>query len=315
MTPEIDHPMFNLMRDGTIATDPRLGRLVQDDPSNRRFRAVGSVVSADAPFKSALWNLTAFLDQGAEGACVGFGTTHELLADPVPVAGLDATFAREKIYWEAQKDDPWEGGAYPGAQPFYEGTSTLAGIKAAEKLGYFPEYRWAFTLDDMRRVIGNYGPMVIGVNWYSGMFDTDSAGYIHVSGYIAGGHCLLVVGIDEEHGCFILHNSWGPAWGVTGRAKISFDDMARLLSEEGEAAVLVTRADPGAVEPEPVPFEPEPPIEPEEPASSQNFFRKTNSFVVHDSHKGIRRDIWYATVAEAIADGCRPCKRCKPTDE
>lgn len=289
----INHPQFNVMADGTIATDLRLDRLPQDDERNRRFAAVGTIVEADAPFVSKVWNLSDYLDQGQEGACVGFGTTHELLADPIPVRGLDATFAREKVYWEAQKIDPWAGGAYPGATPFYEGTSTLAGVKVAQTLGYITEYRWAFDVDDMRRVVGNYGPMIIGVNWYSGMFNPDATGTIHVSGYIAGGHCLLVIGVDEARGAFVLHNSWGADWGENGRCFISFADMARLLAEDGDAVVPVVRSD---------------------PAAKQNFFRSSRSKVVHDTHAKIRQDVWYPTLAAALTDGCRPCRICRPKE-
>lgn len=295
---EINHPQYIEMKDGTIATDPRLDRLVEKDEKSQAYPVMGTIVTADDPFVSKLWDLDAFLDQGQEGACVGFGCTHELIADPIPVKGLDAPFAREKIYFEAQKIDPWPGGAYPGASPFYEGTSTLAGVKITQSLGYVSQYRWCDNVDDMRRVVGNYGPVVIGVNWYSGMFNPDSNGFIHVTGYIAGGHCLIVIGVDEEEGCFILHNSWGSDWGQGGRCKISFADMARLLAEDGDAIVLVIRHDPNA----------------EEPAAEQNFFRRSRSKIVHDSHRNISMDITYSTLSEAIADGCRPCKVCKPQE-
>jgi hypothetical protein len=296
----IDHPQYIEMRDGTIATDPRLDRLVQQDPRNRAFPAVPRLVESDAPFESKTWRLDEFLDQGEEGACVGFGCTHELIADPVEVRGLDAEFARV-VYWEAQKIDPWAGGSYAGASPYYEGTSTLAGVQILERMGYVTEYRWAFTVDDMRRVLAHYGPVILGVNWYSGMYDTDRDGYVNVKGYIAGGHLLLVIGVDEEESAFILHNSWGKDWGVNGRAKISFEDMAQLLYEQGEACVPVVRADPNAEE-DPAP---------EEPAAERSFFRASTSRVVHANHKGIRQDIWYATLAES---GYPACKVCKPKE-
>jgi hypothetical protein len=101
---------------------------------------------------------TPVLDQGQEGACVGFGTTNELLWNPVPVPNLTAKFAREKIYWVAQRDDPWPGGAYPNASPRYEGTSVLYGIKAAADLGYYTEYRWATAEKEMALGVGTSAP-------------------------------------------------------------------------------------------------------------------------------------------------------------
>lgn len=52
----------------------------------------------------------------------------------------------------------------------------------------------------------------------------------------------------------------------------------------------------------------------EEPAVKQNFFRKSNSKIVHDNHARIRQDIWYATLIDALTEGCKPCKVCKPRD-
>ena len=43
----------------------------------------------------------------------------------------------------------------------------------------------------------------------------------------------------------------------------------------------------------------------------RNFFRGRTK-VVHDAHRGITPTAWYATVAEAVAEGCRPCRVCRP---
>lgn len=174
--------------------------------------------------------------------CVGFGTTNELLWNPVPVPNLDNTFAREKIYWVAQEDDPWPGGSYPGATPRYEGTSVLYGVKAAADLGYYTEYRWATSETEMALAVGHLGPAIIGVDWYQGQFQPDSKGFIHVSGDKAGGHCTLIIGIDVKGGYYTLHNSWGASWGTNGNAKISRKDMAKLLGDNGECCVITGRA-------------------------------------------------------------------------
>jgi len=166
---------------------------------------------------------------------------HELLARPSVVEGLDAQFAREKVYWEAQKIDPWGGGSYPGASPVYEGTSVLAGMKILQKLGYIDEYRWAFGLEDLIMAVGYKGPAVIGMPWYEGMFSPMPCGHIHVFGQPMGGHAILVKGVSITRKTFTLHNSWGPAWGNDGDAFITWDEMDRLLHERGEAVIPVKR--------------------------------------------------------------------------
>nr|MBA3585068.1 hypothetical protein [Gemmatimonadota bacterium] len=44
-----------------------------------------------------------------------------------------------------------------------------------------------------------------------------------------------------RHRRFRLTNSWGRDWGIDGQCLISFDDMAQLFDEAGEAAVPVGR--------------------------------------------------------------------------
>lgn len=56
------------------------------------------------------------------------------------------------------------------------------------------------------------------------------------------------------------------------------------------------------------------PAEPEVPEHEHNFFRLAHSQVVHDSHKGIRQDIWYPSLRAATDAGLRPCGVCKPED-
>ena len=171
---------------------------------------------------------------------MGHAWAHELIARPV-VTLVDHTYARERIYWEAQKIDPWDGGAYPGAAPFYEGTAVLAGAKVCQALGHFAEYRWAFGLRDLILAVGYTGPVVLGINWYEGMFNPDVDGFIRPTGLIAGGHALLVHGVSVSGSYVKIHNSWGPSWGQNGGAKITFTDLERLLNEDGEACIPLRR--------------------------------------------------------------------------
>jgi hypothetical protein len=227
--------------------DRRLGRKVQFDERSRDYPIL---FKKRHLLQSKKWDCSKHLDQGSEGMCVGTGCGHELIADPVPVDSIDVKYCREQIYWGAQKVDEWPGGAYPGSTNYYEGTSVLAGAKTLKSLGWCEEYLWAFTFDDFCQGL-NDGPMIIGVNWYSGMMDTDSKGFIHPTGSVEGGHCVLINEINVEDKYFGGVNSWGTAWGTNGDFKISFDDMERLLAEDGEAVLLVNRKDDPVV-PEPV---------------------------------------------------------------
>jgi hypothetical protein len=204
--------------------------LVERDPRSRSYDVRG-IVDRTQP-RSYTWRVGAWLDQGREGACVGFAWAHEIAARP-KVHDVTPQLATT-IYHEARKIDPW-----PGEN--YDGTSVLAGVKVAQRLGYFHEYRWAFSLQDALTVVSRHGPAVIGVNWYSGMWDTDANGYIRPTGSVVGGHAIVLNGVNVKGRYATLHNSWGPRWGVNGSARITWDDLGRLLDERGEVCVPVVR--------------------------------------------------------------------------
>lgn len=247
--------------DGTCSRDPRLDRIRQVDLGtlNHPVRAVLTADQYRTP-RSYTWAVPIVLDQGQDGACVGFGFAHELAARPGVVRDVDYNFARS-MYYGAQRRDGWTGGAYPGAVPFYEGTSVLAGAQEAQSLGFIDEYRWAFDLPDLITAIGYRGPAVIGVEWHAGMFEPDPDGWIRPTGDILGGHCVCVPGvrivrypdaptptnaaeafaaIDPVNSYVVIHNSWGPGWGVSGRARIALIDLA-VLWPGGDFCIPTTR--------------------------------------------------------------------------
>jgi hypothetical protein len=179
------------------------------------------------------------LNQGAEGACVGFGWTHEAMSTPVAIAGLDTAWARG-LYWQAQKLDEW-----PGED--YSGSSVLAGAKAMQDVGYLVEYRWAFGAADVALGLASSGPVVLGIPWLSGMYQAPD-GIMTPTGHIVGGHCILAYAyrtgtqspFDEP--AIGLYNSWGPGWGKSGRAWIRQSALDDLLKNDGEACVPYRRA-------------------------------------------------------------------------
>jgi hypothetical protein len=235
------------LKDGSIVYDPRLDRLKQFDEKSRAF-PVRMTLTAEQVKKPRgyTWGCPFWFNQGREGRCVEYGIVHEAGARPALVKAmlLEQILADKLIYWPAQREDQWPGGSYPGATPKYEGTSVLAGVKVAVRLGLYKEYRWAFGLDDLILAVGYKGPAILGVDWYEGMFDTDDKGFIHVSGGIAGGHAILCNGVSVSKRAFRLHNSWGKDWGVNGEAWLSFADMEKLLHDQGEACIPSVRLRP-----------------------------------------------------------------------
>lgn len=227
-------------------------RVPNFDERSRAFPATVGI--EEKPFRSYTWRCNAWNDQGREGACVGFAWSHELAARPAEVP-TDAEFAK-RIYNRAKQLDPW-----PGEN--YDGTSVLAGAKAVSELRnedgkpYIDGYRWAFGIEDVLRVLGYKGPVVLGVNWYEGMYEPDSNGFIHFSGEVMGGHAILARAVkivwrnghgpatlnnlDVERSFVTLRNSWGRDWGIGGDCRISVLDLNLLLRDQGEACIPVIR--------------------------------------------------------------------------
>lgn len=230
--------MFTL-KDGTQTECKQLDRIKQFDPKSRDFPL--SALYTQRPLRSYTWRCNQWLDQGTEGACVAFALGHELAARPAVVKNIQEKWLIEQVYWKAQQTDEWPGGSYPDASPFYEGTSVLAGVKVLHKLGFFKSYRWAFGLNDLLLGLGYNGPAVLGLNWYSGMTETDKDGFIHPTGRIVGGHAILARAVNIKEEFVTLRNSWGKSWGKDGDCYIKFSALEKLLKEDGEAVFLQGR--------------------------------------------------------------------------
>lgn len=191
------------------------------------------------------WSPGTVLDQGREGACVGFAWTTELISSPQPfrVTAEQGNAYALGVYRDAQKIDEWAG-------EDYSGTSVLAGAKVVRARGYIPEYRWCFGVEQLRDAVIAGGPVVLGINWYEDMYETRPNGLVVVGGGLVGGHAITVTGYNPRaripgergyHEGFRWKNSWNLDYGVKGLGFVKIEDMDRLLREDGEACVPILR--------------------------------------------------------------------------
>lgn len=210
-----------IMRDQTETNDARLGLLAQNDPRNNDYKTL------KAETGDVWWETDTVLDQGFNGACVGYAFTHTLRAQGWRHPAINKDFAWS-VYTNAQKIDPWAGGEYAGARPTMAGTSLLAGAKVLHGRGFFPEYRWASTVKQAREGLVN-GPGVLGCMWRDSMDRLDDDKTITVRGRRNGGHALMLAGVMGD--LFVLTNSWGTEWGEDGHAFIHAKDLEKLLSD------------------------------------------------------------------------------------
>jgi hypothetical protein len=222
------------LRGGFTTKDARLDRLPEMDPKSRNFPIRGLVAAAQP--RSMSWAVPVVLDQGKEGACVGFSWSHELAGRPVQVKNITNDTALA-LYRQAQTLDD-----YPGED--YSGSSVLGGAKAVEQQGHLKEYRWAFGIADLILALGYHGPAVLGIDWYGSMYEPiyrDGDFWVTVEGDKVGGHAILANGVSIRRQAIKLHNSWGYDWGDRGESWVSFDDIDHLLKGGGEACIPVQR--------------------------------------------------------------------------
>ena len=212
-----------------------LGRIPHFDTRSLRFLIKDLLTDEQInTYKSMLWACTIELNQGTVPSCTGHGHAHCLSTLPI----VDSNVTEEtalKIYSVAQTLDGIEGA--------HEGSTVLASTKAVQKLwptAYGP-YHWAMGIGDVLTTLSHYGPVILGIPWYEGMFAPDSNGVIAPTGENAGGHCLEAIGIDVPTRTVILHNSWGVNWGINGNCKINWLDLQQLLKQNGEAVVPTNR--------------------------------------------------------------------------
>jgi hypothetical protein len=230
-----------------VGPDPRgvlahPGWRSRHDPASRGF-AVVDRLAGKAPLRDVHLPWTPVLDQGKEGACVGFGVADAVNVLRVLSGGPGVTFldnaAALDLYHQAQRVDDVPGEAYTG-------TSVLAGMKAGRADGYFGGYLWDFgTSAIAQTLLQLHTPVVVGVPWSEAMYETGPGGLVRLGGKVVGGHCLCIVGLvlkgpqDQPGPYFIWRNSWGTGYGEGGDGYVHHRDLAALLARQGEAAVPV----------------------------------------------------------------------------
>lgn len=220
------------------------------DPRNRNYPA-RALLPTGAVLRTKVWDCNAWLDQGSEGACVGFGVTHEAAAEPVAVSPVSNALAIA-VYHQAQDNDEW-----PGRK--YQGTSLKAGMIVGVQRGWYKSFHWDFGEEDVALTVSNNGPVLLSIEWRAGMEKVDGAGFIHATGPVRGRHCVCcrghVIGTPPPRSAwgrfwarltgrtqtdgryYVLRNSWSRKWGRDGDCYLSAADLDKLLKAGGEAAI------------------------------------------------------------------------------
>jgi hypothetical protein len=188
------------------------------------------------------------LDQGAEGACTGFGLAaacHYLLG--VRASGSETPRVSPRMLYEmARRYDEWEG-------EDYSGSSARGAMKGWHKHGVCSDVLWPHdpSLPDSRltaaraesaaeRPLGAYfrvnhkdlvamhaalaevGILFAAAAVHQGWYRVGGDGIVPRDGRRVGGHAFAIVGYDRDG--FWVQNSWGPDWGRDGFCFVSYTD-------------------------------------------------------------------------------------------
>lgn len=215
-----------------------LGRIAKPDNRDRNY-LMADVVGEPPPTRTYRywWNRGWTGDQGPTPECVAYSWLHWLEDGPTtqrPLApGAGPVFDPGVIYRHAQKLD-----GIPGED--YAGTTVRGGAKALQERGAIESYYWSWGLDPVVKALLTEGPVVMGSNWYQGMFTPGEDGFVSPTGRVAGGHAYLLNGVNVKEEKVRFKNSWG-SWGDKGHAWMRFADLERLLGENGEAVIAVEK--------------------------------------------------------------------------
>lgn len=172
----------------------------------------------------------AFLDQGTQGACTGFGAANTLGLAPYRKY-VDNPFART-IYAGAQRYDQWAGEAY-------EGSSVLGAMAyLLKESSLLRAYWWCSTPNELRHAVSLRAAVEVGTSWLSGMWDPDADGMVHATGTDEGGHAYCIGGIDVPERTYRIDNSWGLGWGFRGSAGIRWEELEELVFDGGGEAAM-----------------------------------------------------------------------------
>ncbi|MYM67327.1 peptidase C1 [Pseudoduganella sp. FT55W] len=210
-------------------------------------------VPSTIPLETYLKHKIPVLDQGAEGACTGFGlaTVANYLLKRRAVMPDACQVSPRMFYALARRYDEW-----PGEK--YSGSSARGAMKGWQKHGVCSEDDWPYEasgaevrsdwtaerlsaartrplgayfrvnhkdLIAMHSAIAEVGVLYATANVHAGWDAVGLSGVIEDNDRILSGHAFAIVAYDPLG--FWIQNSWGKDWGRDGFARISYDDWLK----------------------------------------------------------------------------------------
>jgi C1A family cysteine protease len=210
------------------------------------LRAVGAPAAYDLRNVGGKSYITSVKDQGGCGSCVAFGTSATVegaarrlrnnpdLAIDLSEAHLFYCQARSQGrncgngWWVPPALDCFKntGVADDTCYPYTAGDQNCTNLCSdwQNRVTKITAWHSITSAAAMKDWISTKGPLGTCFTVYQDFFAYRSGVYRHVSGGVAGGHCVCCVGYDDGQSCWICKNSWGSAWGDAGYFRIAYGE-------------------------------------------------------------------------------------------
>ncbi|KAA9164992.1 peptidase C1 [Amycolatopsis acidicola] len=184
-------------------------------------------------------------DQGECGSCAAFGVVAVLEGTAAYTrrrAGLDLDLSEAHLFFGHAKERDYTStsGAWPDD---LLGDCVSTGVTFEDYWPYVDSGAGALNPDWPNRVahaaemvdltrdpagikhhIYGYGPVTACIVVYEDFFHYTGGVYRSTTKDSSGGHCVAIVGWDDDQGCWIAKNSWGTDWGEGGFFRIAYGE-------------------------------------------------------------------------------------------